>query len=118
MGLLYPRGTEKIFINLFTNAMDAMEAVKDRQKKIRISVMLTENFAVVEVEDNGKGMKAEEKERIFNPFYTTKSTGTGLGLYLVYQQLEEVGGSIQVYSEEGQGTLFRVMLPLKKSLGE
>lgn len=98
--------------------MDAMEAVKDRQKKIRISVMLTENFAVVEVEDNGKGMKAEDKERIFNPFYTTKSTGAGLGLYQVYQQLEEVGGSIQVYSEEGQGTLFRVMLPLKKSLGE
>ena len=107
MGLLYPRGTEK---NIYQFVYQCHGCHGGSKR--------TENFAVVEVEDNGKGMKAEEKERIFNPFYTTKSTGTGLGLYLVYQQLEEVGGSIQVYSEEGQGTLFRVMLPLKKSLGE
>lgn len=99
-------GLKKIFINLFTNAMDAMEAVKDRQKKIRISVMLTENFAVVEVEDNGKGMKAEEKERIFNPFYTTKSTGTGLGLYLVYQQLEEVAEVYRFIVRKGRERCF------------
>ena len=58
----------------------------------------------------------EGLKKIFINLFT-KSTGTGLGLYLVYQQLEEVGGSIQVYSEEGQGTLFRVMLPLKKVWG-
>ena len=62
--------------------------------------------------DTGKGMSQQETAKIFNPFYTTKALGTGLGLYLVYQQMQEIGGEIQAFSKEGEGTMFRMRFPL------
>lgn len=114
--LCNPEGIKKIVVNLLTNGADAMEdlPVKDQEKRIKIEVRAEGNYAEFEFQDNGIGMSEQEQERIFNPFYTTKNTGTGLGLYLVYQEIEKSNGSIEVYSRKGEGTLFRIRLPLKK----
>lgn len=66
----------------------------------------------IEIEDTGAGIPLPERERIFNPFYTTKEGGTGLGLALTHKIIEEHHGTIDVASTPGVGTTFRVILPL------
>lgn len=68
--------------------------------------------AVLEIEDSGPGMSAELQDRIFEPFFTTKQDGTGLGLATVQRIVEQHGGSIEIESRVGQGTCFRLLLPL------
>ena len=109
-----PEGIKKIMINLLTNAADAIEEIQYKAKLIKIEVSKYENYAEITFQDNGKGMNEQEQKNIFNPFYTTKSKGTGLGLYLVYQEIEKNNGFIEVYSHKEKGTLFRIRLPLKK----
>src|SRR5262249_57524006 len=66
---------------------------------------------VLEVHDDGPGIPADQLENIFHPFFTTKETGTGLGLALVHQMVVEHGGEITVDSAPGRGSVFRVTLP-------
>jgi signal transduction histidine kinase/CheY-like chemotaxis protein len=66
---------------------------------------------VLEVRDNGLGLHGDELARIFTPYYTTKASGTGLGLALVQQAVNKLGGEITVQSAKGRGTSFRVALP-------
>ena len=65
----------------------------------------------VEIEDTGKGISEENIEKIFNPFFTTKSNGVGLGLSISSRLVEENGGQLTVSSEPGQGTTFIIQLP-------
>jgi signal transduction histidine kinase len=65
----------------------------------------------ISVRDTGTGMPAEVQERMFEPFYTTKHEGTGLGLATVFRIVESHGGMLQVESEVGSGTAFRILLP-------
>lgn len=73
-----------------------------------------EGHVLIEVEDNGHGMSAEVRQRIFDPFFTTRSPkdGTGLGLSICLTLVHAMGGHIEVASEQGQGSLFRVELPV------
>jgi signal transduction histidine kinase len=73
-----------------------------------------ENAISIEIRDNGTGIQKEALEKIFSPFYTTKREGSGLGLFLAYQIIAKHGGAIQVESDLGQGTLFKVYLPISK----
>jgi CheY-like chemotaxis protein len=76
-------------------------------------------YAVIEVRDNGHGMDEHVKSRLFEPFFTTKDfgKGSGLGLSTAFGIIKQSGGYIQVFSEPGQGALFRVLLPLTKAGG-
>lgn len=101
---------DMIFINLLTNAVDA---ISDRGK-ILVKVGRERSSLTLDISDTGKGIPKEIIGDIFNPFFTTKGSihGNGLGLYIVYNEVEKMNGSISVESEEGKGTAFHLRLPI------
>lgn len=102
-----------IFLNLIDNAIDSFEGCNSNYKKlIRFSITSDIYNLIVNISDNGKGMTRDEIENIFNPFYTTKESGTGLGLYMVQSEIKKINGDIDVMSSESEGTTFRVRIPL------
>jgi two-component system, NtrC family, sensor kinase len=114
---LVVHGTEvrlgQVFLNLLINAAQAIPEGRPDKHEIRISVRAQgSEHVVVEVEDTGVGIAPEIRARIFEPFFTTKATskGTGLGLAICQKIVTEYGGHIDVQSEVGNGSVFRVTL--------
>jgi signal transduction histidine kinase len=100
----------QVLMNLLTNAIDSMK----QAGTITISsVDLNENEIMISVKDTGCGISAKVMEHIFDPFFTTKDVGkgTGLGLHIVKKEVEKHGGKIELSSEVGKGTEFRIVLP-------
>src|SRR5690606_34822847 len=104
-----PAQFEQVLTNLTVNARDAMKA----GGTIELSTSIEGDRAVLSVADSGVGIPAGALPHIFEPFYTTKhdGQGTGLGLATVYGIVEQAEGRIDVRSEVGQGTVFRILLP-------
>lgn len=103
---------QQVIINLVMNAIDAIEG------EGRVSVLalkLDEKNVEIVVIDNGAGMEQEKLAKIFNPFYTSKKEGYGLGLFIVHNIITEYGGTISVDSYPGKGTTFNIVLPMKES---
>ena len=98
-------------INLLNNSIDALAEVK-RSRRIEIRVTILEKMVHLVFRDNGCGIDSGKLLEIFNPFYTSKERGTGLGLYLVHSQLEQAGGTIRAESVMGEGTVFYVEIPI------
>ncbi|MCG6553233.1 MAG: ATP-binding protein [Candidatus Magnetominusculus sp. LBB02] len=98
---------EQVFINLFINAVDAMRG----QGTLRVSIDVKSDEAVLLVSDTGTGIAAEDLDRVFEPFYTKKGSGTGLGLFITYNIIKNHKGTITVASELGAGTTFTISLP-------
>jgi len=101
---------KQVFINLLENALDAVGDTGELKLKIYSGL----DKVIVELKDNGPGIKKDDESRVFNAFFTTKIKGTGLGLYICKKIVEEHMGSIDFSSEEGKGTTFFVELPLAK----
>nr|WP_237488125.1 ATP-binding protein [Hufsiella ginkgonis] len=100
----------RCFNNLIKNAIEAIP--ENRKGLIRISIAQRNDKVFVEISDNGKGIPDGLRERIFNPNFTTKSSGTGLGLAFVKQAIENMLGSIHFKTEHDVGTTFYITLPL------
>jgi signal transduction histidine kinase len=98
---------ERVFYNLLRNAAEASAA----GSSITVKTRPVDGFIEIAVIDRGSGITAEHRESIFNPFFTTKASGVGLGLAIVSKIIDEHGGRILVESEPGQGSVFRVLLP-------
>ena len=107
-------------LNIMTNANEAMEKGNIFIRAYKTSTLSETNLpgqmaekaeTVVEIEDNGSGIKEEDINRIFDPFFTTRTTGTGLGLSITKRIIEEHGGRIEVDSVIGRGTKFKIHLP-------
>ncbi|MBW2731140.1 MAG: ATP-binding protein [Deltaproteobacteria bacterium] len=92
--------------NLVRNAWEANE-----EEQITVSVSRTDDEAVLEVRDQGEGIPAEQLEHIFEPFFSTKSKGNGLGLAIVHRGVLDHGARIEVESVESVGTTFRIFFP-------
>jgi PAS domain S-box-containing protein len=105
-----PGNLVQVLLNLAVNARDAMP----RGGTLGVRTAVTDSAVVLTVADTGTGMDAATKARIFEPFFTTKRAGegTGLGLATAHTIVQQAGGSIAVESEPGQGTTFRIVLPL------
>jgi len=87
-----------------------MDAIKDKGL-IKIDVKEEQGYIVIAISDNGIGMPDETRKNIFNPFFTTKDKGVGLGLFIVHNIVHAHNGYIEVESQEGMGTTFFVYLP-------
>jgi len=106
---------EDAVLNLIINAIDATEGTGE--VKVRVSIdqeTADREDAVIEVSDNGRGISEEDQARIFNPFFTTRSEGTGLGLPAVRRIARAHGGTVGVQSKLGQGSTFKIRLPLNR----
>jgi PAS domain S-box-containing protein len=104
----------QVFMNLLVNALDAVAAGDARTNRIEVRAFTgADGCAVVEIEDNGRGIPPEVAARIFEPFFTTKGprAGSGLGLALCHRIVSDLGGRIEVGASSGPGTLFRLTLP-------
>ena len=101
-----------VLFNLINNALEALgRYVTTKQKKIKVMIDRYDSNIRIRVMDNGAGISEENMENIFNPFFTTKESGTGLGLYIVGTELEKVQGTISVTSREEIETVFTVLIP-------
>ena len=101
----------QVFANLVDNAIDALATIPEG-RRIDLFLENGDGLATVRVRDNGCGIPSEKLDRIFNPFFTTKEKGTGLGMAISKKIVEAHEGAIEVASEVGRGTEFKVMLPL------
>jgi PAS domain S-box-containing protein len=110
---------EQVLINLVSNAIDAMDekssqpGCQDSSKRLSIKSFVENNQIMVHVTDTGTGMSEEVKNKIFEPFFTTKKVGkgTGLGVSISYGIVKDYGGSIEIDSEIGTGTTFKLKFP-------
>jgi signal transduction histidine kinase len=115
-----PIQMEQVFINLISNAVQAMTSPRASAPlpsagrgggRLEISTRMANGFIAVEFKDDGGGISQENLEKIFEPLFTTKTKGIGLGLAVSKRIVEAHGGSIEVESEVGKGTAFTIRLP-------
>jgi two-component system, NtrC family, sensor kinase len=123
----YPGQLNQVFMNLIANAVDALDEVnqtrsyqeiKNDPAKITITTEVVNDQIVIAIADNGPGIPEKIQSKLFDPFFTTKPVGkgTGLGLSISYQIVtERHGGTIQCCSAPGEGTQFRIMLPIAQA---
>lgn len=105
---------QQVVVNLCNNAIDAMPDGGKIVVRTSSHAIKNERWIVLEIEDSGSGIPEEIRDKIFNPFFTTKEVGkgTGLGLSLVYEIIQRHKGTIEVKSEVGRGSTFSVSLPV------
>jgi signal transduction histidine kinase len=104
---------QQVFLNLFMNAIEAMRTVPDdvRMLRIRTDFIQEHSGLMITVEDSGTGIASGDKARILEPFYSTKATGTGIGLAICQSIVESHGGHIRVSDNHPRGAVFHVALP-------
>lgn len=128
--LIDPTQVNQILANLCTNARDAIQSngiitISTENTKVdekyckTIHDCIPGEYVVISVSDNGYGIDKDILDKIFDPFFTTKDVGkdTGLGLSIVYGIVKQNNGFINVYSEKGHGSIFRIYLPKHDSTG-
>ena len=118
---LKPQHFEQVFLNIFINALDAMDAKQGEcEHVLEITRQLKDGMIEIRTSDTGIGMSPEVRQRAFESFYTTKEVGkgTGLGLFISYNLVTEVDGTIALESEPGEGTTVIIRIPAtsRKSL--
>jgi two-component system sensor histidine kinase HydH len=104
-----PDRINQILLNLYLNAIDAMEA----GGKLTVDLLSSDKNSDIHiaVSDTGCGISGEHLSRVFDPYFTTKSSGTGLGLAIAHNIVEAMGGSIKVTSEKSRGSTFTITIP-------
>lgn len=105
---------EQVMINLVRNAIDVLGSDQSVQKRVLVQTWVNDrNMVEVAVSDTGPGLSADAVKRVFEPFYTTKSSGMGMGLSISQSIIESHDGELWVTSQPGQGATFGFVLPLE-----
>lgn len=110
-----PTELAQVLLNLLTNACQAVTAGQPHRNKVGVRMTVTDGRALLTVSDTGAGMPPEVAEHVFDAYFTTKPTGSGLGLTIVKQIVDRRGGELRVESAPGRGTAIRLSLPLVPS---
>jgi two-component system NtrC family sensor kinase len=115
-----PSQLNQVFMNLLLNAIQSLDEAGNGPGKIFLRTGRQDDQGWIEIEDNGRGIAPEKLPRIFEPFYTTRAigAGTGLGLSSAWGIINSHGGWIEVRSEVGKGSTFRIWLPLSRTTSE
>jgi PAS domain S-box-containing protein len=108
-----PQLIEEVILNLVTNAAEAMKNM-NKAKKIVLTSSIQDNQIVIEISDSGPGVPQNMRDQIFDPFYTTKSESTGIGLSLSHRIITDHGGSLSVSTGKWGGAGFTIKIPLEK----
>ena len=103
---------ERVFLNLFMNAIHAVS--KKGKIVVQTSLLPSRDIVEIKIGDDGPGIPKEQQERLFQPFYTTKEDGTGLGLNICQSLILQHKGSISINSENGRGTTVIIKLPIQQ----
>lgn len=111
---------EQVIVNMLINAKDAIEERKKKtcekfEKRINITTKTNANQVIIEIKDNGTGIKNEDIDKVLLPFFTTKAPGhgTGLGLSISYGIIKELGGEIDIQSKQQKGTTIQIKIPFQ-----
>jgi signal transduction histidine kinase len=109
-----PVQLQQAVLNIIVNAVEAMRGIKDRDRILELTTGIRSHGQVeIMVADSGAGIQADDIRNIFNPFFTTKPDGMGLGLSICKSIIEAHGGELRVSSRENVGTRFHILLPSK-----
>ena len=113
-----PQAIQQVLVNLLVNALDAMAGTENPSLLVRTE--RKDNWALIDITDNGHGIRPEHMVRLSEPFFTTKPVGkgTGLGLSISYNLIQQQGGNISAKSHPGKGTTFTVRLPIPPPTGD
>ena len=114
---LNPQHLEQVFLNIFINALDAMIAKSDRSNHcLSITKESNHNIVEIRISDTGVGMNPQICKRACESFFTTKEigSGTGMGLFISYNLIAEIDGTLQLESEPGNGTTVIIRIPIKQ----
>jgi two-component system nitrogen regulation sensor histidine kinase NtrY len=103
---------KRVLINLFENAIQAMRSGGNIEVTVHLNV--SSNRVFIDVADNGPGIREEDKEKLFLPYFSTKKEGTGLGLAIANKIIREHRGHLRVRDNEPRGTVFTVEMPIKE----
>jgi signal transduction histidine kinase len=108
---------QQVVLNLLLNAIQAMAHAPGGRRELLVKSLPEEAAVVLRIQDTGPGIAPEVRDRLFDPFYTTKPDGMGMGLSICRSILTAHGGSINATSEPGEGTTFEVTIPFIKEVG-
>ena len=103
---------QQVLLNLIANAVDAMRPVVDRNRILRVSSEVKDSHAILAVHDTGTGIAPEDMEKIFEPMFTTKGAGMGMGLWICRAIVESYGGQLKTRSRINEGSIFQIELPI------
>ena len=107
---------QQVVLNLIVNAVQAMDAVVDGAREVRITTGQAEpNGVLVAVKDTGSGLAPVTRERLFEPFYSTKPDGLGMGLSICRSIIETHGGRLSVEANEPRGAIFQFTVPAHRA---
>ena len=114
--LINPGQLKQVFLNVMKNSIEAIRVTNRSNGIISLTVGQHLKYVTINIRDNGNGMDASTQACIFKPFYTTKEKGTGLGLFLSKQIIQNHNGTVKVKSSPSFGTTFSIHLPLLQSV--
>lgn len=110
--LANPDKIKQVLVNFIKNAVEACAEVPHGQGQVSLKLQMAARKVTLTIRDNGIGMSAEQAKRLGSVYFSTKSSGTGLGMTFSYQAILALGGAVAVHSEPGAGTEFTISLPI------